>query len=205
MTDVETRLKLLEDQVKTLNDNLKIQELESKITELSTIINDLQEQLILLPDIARYGKLNKLLQAGDFLGADKETTRIMLEVAEEERDTLTPDDVSKYPCNSLQVIDGIWQKYSNEKFGFSIQLKTYFQVGGNIDTIRAQDINILRKFADQVGWLNEKKEAKFEDYDNWDFSLSAPDGCFPAHWWKSPYGLKMVTFFFARLISCNLI
>ncbi|BAQ60181.1 serine/threonine kinase [Geminocystis sp. NIES-3708] len=205
MTDVETRLKLLENQVKTLNESIRIKELEAKILELTTVIDNLQEQFILLPDIARYGKLKNYLQKGDFRNADEETSRIMLEVTGEERETLTPNDVSKYPCNSLFVIDEIWQKYSDKKFGFSVQLKAYFQVGGNIDTIRAQDINILRKFADQVGWLNDKKEAKFEDYDNWDFSLSAPDGCFPAHWWKSPYGLKMVTFFFARLISCNLI
>ncbi|MBL1209283.1 GUN4 domain-containing protein [Geminocystis sp. GBBB08] len=204
MTDIETRLKALESQVTALNETIKVKELEAKVTELNQTITELQSQLMLLPDVTRYGKLRKFLQEGDLRKADEETTRIMLEVAQEERDSLTPDDVTKYPCNSLQVIDEIWQKYSNQKFGFSVQLKTYYEVGGNIDTIRAQDINILRKFADKVGWLNEKKEAKFEDYDNWDFSLSSPDGCFPAHWWKSPYGLKMVTFFFARLIACNL-
>ncbi|MFN9318845.1 MAG: GUN4 domain-containing protein, partial [Microcystis sp.] len=26
----------------------------------------------------------------------------------------------------------------------------------------------------------------------------------PALWWKSPYGLKMVTFCFTRLIECDL-
>ncbi|NCO74646.1 MAG: GUN4 domain-containing protein [Cyanobacteria bacterium] len=205
MKDTETRLTELETTVIELkNQEIKIAQLEAKISELTTFISDIQEQFILLPDVTRYGKLKQLLQQGDFRKADEETTRIMLEVSGEERDTLTPDDVSKYPCNSLQVIDEIWRKYSNQKFGFSIQLKTYYQGGGNLDTIRAQDITILRKFADEVGWLDENKVAKFEDYDNWDFTLSAPDGCFPAHWWKSPYGLKMVTFFFSRLISCNI-
>lgn len=204
MTDIETRLTALETEVIALNKAIRVKELEAKVTELTAVIDDLQEQLILLPDVTRYGKLRKYLQEGNFRSADEETTRIMLEVAGEERDNLTPDNVTKYPCNSLQVIDGIWQKYTDKKFGFSIQLKTYYSVGGDLDTIRAQDIDILRKFADEVGWLDEKKEAKFEDYDNWNFSLSAPDGCFPAHWWKSPYGLKMVSFFFARLISCNL-
>jgi uncharacterized coiled-coil protein SlyX len=204
MTDIETRLTALETEVIALKEAIKVKKLEAKVTELTMIIDDLQEQLILLPDVTRYGKLRKYLQDGNFRSADEETTRIMLEVAGEERENLTPDNVTKYPCNSLQVIDEIWQKYTDKKFGFSVQLKTYYGVGGDIDTIRAQDINILRKFADEVGWLDEKKEAKFEDYDNWNFSLSAPDGCFPAHWWKSPYGLKMVSFFFARLISCNL-
>lgn len=188
MTDIETRLT----------------ELESKVIELTEIINDLQEQLILLPDITQYGKLRDFLKQGDFRSADEETTRIMLEISGKERHTLTPEDLNKYPCTSLLVINEIWQKYSNQKFGFSMQLKAYYEIGGDIDTIRAQDINILMKFADKVGWLDEKKQARFEDYDNWDFSLSTPNGCFPAHWWKSPYGLKMATFFFARLISCNL-
>lgn len=182
----------------------RIQTLENQVSQLTQIVQDLQEQLILLPDIARYSQLRNLLIKGDFRGADIETTRIMLEVAQQERDSLTPDDVAKYPCNSLQVIDQIWQKYSNQKFGFGIQLKTYYEVGGSIDTIRTQDIDTLRKFADKVGWLNENQKPKFDEYDDWDFSLNAPNGCFPAHWWKSPYGLKMVTFFFARLIACNL-
>ncbi|BAQ63878.1 GUN4 domain-containing protein [Geminocystis sp. NIES-3709] len=188
MTDTDTRLT----------------ELETKVTELTNLVNQLQGQIILLPDVVRYGKLQQLLQEGDIRSADEETTKIILEVAGKQRDNLTPDDVAKYPCNSLSVIDALWKKYSEEKFGFSIQLKTYYQVGGNIDTLRTQDTKILVEFADSVGWLNEKKQARFEEYDSWNFSLSAPDGCFPAHWWKSPYGLKMVTFFFSRLISCNL-
>ena len=183
----------------------RVQELENQVTKLTNIVRELQEQLILLPDIARYNQLQNLLKNGDLKAADIETTRIMLEVAGVERENLTPDDVSKYPCNSLKVIDQMWQKYTNQKFGFSVQLKSYYEAGGNIDTIRAQDVTVLKKFADQVGWLNENKQPKFDQYDNWDFSLSAADGCFPAHWWKSPYGLKMVTFFFARLISCNLV
>jgi hypothetical protein len=58
-------------------------------------------------------------------------------------------------------------------------------------------------FAQQVGWLVEGK-LRFEDYDHWDFSLNAPAGIFPAIWWKSPYGLKMVTFFFIRLLDCRI-
>jgi len=189
-----------------MNDvEVRVEKLESEISRLTSLIEELQEQLILLPDIARYGKLQKFLKNKDFREADIETTRIMLEVAGEQRETLSPEDVSKYPCNSLQVIDQMWYKYSNGKFSFGVQLKNYYEAGGDIDTIRAQDVKVLTKFADKVGWLNENKQPRFSEYDDWDFSLSAPDGCFPAHWWKSPYGLKMVTFFFSRLISCNLI
>jgi len=188
MTETETRLDKLEQQIK----------------DLTNVVTELKEQLILLPDLQRYGQLQKFLHQGDFKSADIETTKIMLDIVEEDRDNLTPDDVSKFPCNSLKVIDQIWQKYSEQKFGFSVQLKTYYQVGGNVDTIRSQDIQVMREFAKKVGWFDEQNQPRSPDYDNWDFSLSAPNGCFPAHWWKSPYGLKMVTFFFARLIACDL-
>ena len=187
------------------NNEARITELEDKVTTLTNLVNQLQSQIILLPDVIRYSKLQQFLEKGDFRSADEETTKIILEVTGQERDTLTPDNVAKYPCNSLQVIDQLWKKYSEGKFGFSVQLKTYYEVGGSIDTIRTQDTNILLKFADKVGWLDENQQPRFEDYDNWDFSLSASDGCFPAQWWKSPYGLKMVTFFFSRLISCDLV
>ncbi|WP_017295304.1 GUN4 domain-containing protein [Geminocystis herdmanii] len=186
------------------NTETRITQLEDKVTTLTNLVNQLQAQMILLPDVVRYGKLQQLLEKGDFRSADEETTHIMLEVTGQQRETLTPDNVAQYPCNSLRVIDQLWQKYSQEKFGFSVQLKTYYEVGGSIDTIRTQDTKILGQFADKVGWLDENQQPKFEDYDNWDFSLSSPNGCFPAHWWKSPYGLKMVTFFFSRLISCDL-
>lgn len=183
---------------------IRLTKLEQQINELTNIVNDLKEQLKLLPDLQRYGQLQQFLKQGDFKGADSETTRIMLDVVNEERDTLTPGDVSQFPCNVIQIIDQLWQEYSEQKFGFSVQLKTYYAVGGNIDTIRAQDIKIMREFAQKIGWFDENNESRASDYDNWDFSLSAPAGCFPAHWWKSPYGLKMVTFFFSRLIACDI-
>ncbi|MGI0479653.1 GUN4 domain-containing protein [Geminocystis sp. CENA526] len=187
------------------NTETRLTELENQVLTLTNLVNQLQGQIILLPDVVRYSRLQQFLEKGDFRSADEETTKIMLEVAGEKRDTLTPDDVAKYPCNSLRVIDQLWQRYSQGKFGFSMQLKAYYEAGGSIDTIRTQDVKILGKFADSIGWLNDNQETKFNDYDNWDFSLSSPEGCFPAHWWKSPYGLKMVTFFFSRLIACELI
>lgn len=184
--------------------NNRLESLEKQLTQLTTTIENIQEQLILVPDITRYSNLKKFLKEQNFKAADKETTKVMLEVAQEDRDNLTPDDITKYPCNSLRVIDQLWQKYSSNHFGFSIQLQHYYDVGGTLDTIRSQDITIIKKFADKIGWLNEKQQPKFESYNSWDFSLTAPEGCFPAHWWKSPYGLKMVTYFFARLIVCEL-
>lgn len=195
---------MLEEQ-SSLELNERLTNLEKQLNKLTGIVEDIQEQLILIPDLIRYNNLKKFLKEQNFQAADQETTKIMLEVSGKERDKLTPDGLKNYPCNSLLVIDQLWRKYSNEHFGFSVQLKYYYDVGGTIDTIRSQDLKILGKFVDQIGWLNEDKEADFDNYENWDFTLNAPQGCFPAHWWKSPYGVKMATFFFDRLIACNLL
>ncbi len=184
--------------------NTRLTKIEEQITQLSAIVENIQDQLTLVPDVTRYQNLSNFLKEQNFKAADQETTKIMLEVAGEDRDNLTPGGISKFPCNALLVIDQLWLRYSNQHFGFSLQLKTYYEVGGTIDTIRAQDMKTLESFANKVGWLDEKKKAKFDQYDSWDFSLSAPQGCFPAHWWKSPYGIKMVTYFFTRLIDCEL-
>jgi hypothetical protein len=182
----------------------RLTKIEEQLSQLSAVLEDIQEQLILVTDIERYNNLKNFLKEQNFKAADQETTKIMLDVAGEDRDNLTPDDLNKFPCNALSVIDKLWRKYSNDKFGFTVQLQNYYDVGGNIDTIRAQNIKVMKNYAQKNGWLDENQNPRSDDYENWDFSLSAPKGCFPAHWWKSPYGLKMVTFFFSRLIACEL-
>lgn len=184
--------------------NAQLSEILTKLQHLTDKVNNLEEQLKLVSDIDRYGQLQTLLKAGDFKAADQETTKVILNAVNRNRDDLTPNDMSKLPCNILQVIDRLWRDYSNNRFGFSIQLNLYQAVGGNLDTLRSQNVDILQKYGDRVGW---RKNGQWQgnNYDNWDFSLSAPVGAFPAIWWKSPYGFKMVTFCLMRLIECELV
>jgi hypothetical protein len=158
---------------------------------------------MLVPDIERYGKLQQFLAEGNFREADAETLRVILETAGRTRDTLTPEDMMRFPVNVIRVLDRLWKNYSGDHFGFSNQVKLYFAAGGDINTLRTQDAETIRKFGELVGW-RDKEQWRIDDYDHWDFSLAAPEGCFPALWWKSPYGLKMVTFCFTRLIECDL-
>ena len=175
-------------------------ELYSQLLERVTLI---ETQLILLPDIDRYQKLQNFLASGDFKAADRETARLMLEIAGEERDSLTPDAVRKFSCDVLAIIDRLWLKYSQGRFGFSVQLQTYISLGGNVDTLRTQDQKLFEAYGDRVGWRCDNKW-QGNEYDNWDFNLSSPVGCFPAYWWRSPYGLKMINYFFLRLLDCQL-
>ncbi|CCQ62656.1 GUN4 domain-containing protein [Crocosphaera watsonii] len=178
-------------------------EILSELHSLRNKVTNLEEKLKLVSDINRYSQLQEFLKAGNFKEADQETSRVILDAVNRSRDDLTPNDMKQLPCTILQVIDKLWRDYSSDRFGFSIQLRLYTEVGGSSDTLRAQNMGILEKYGDRVGW---RKNGKWQgdNYPNWDFSLSAPEGSFPAIWWKSPYGFKMATFCFMRLIECDL-
>ena len=182
-------------------------DLSEVLTELQLLkdkVANLEEKLKLVSDIDRYSQLQEFLKAGNFKEADRETTKVILDAVNRSRDDLTPDDMKKLPCNILQVIDRLWRDYSSDRFGYSVQLRIYYEVGGNIDTLRSQNMDVLGKYGDCVGW---RKEGQWQggQYDNFDFTLSAPEGCFPAIWWKSPYGFKMANYCFTRLIECELV
>ncbi|MDJ0508610.1 MAG: GUN4 domain-containing protein [Crocosphaera sp.] len=184
--------------------NPDLSEILADLQSLKDKVADLEEKLKLVSDIDRYSQLQQLLKTGNFQEADQETTRVILDAVNRSRDNLTPDDMKKLPCNILQVIDRLWRDYSGARFGFSIQLRLYYEVGGSIDTLRSQNMDVLGKYGDRVGW---RKEGQWQggNYHTFDFTLSAPEGCFPAIWWKSPYGFKMATFCFMRLIECELV
>ena len=179
------------------------QETDLSLAErVSRLEKRLDDALMLLADTYRYGKLRELLAAGKFKEADLETTKVMIEITgKAELDEITPDDIKKFPCNALMVIDQLWQKYSNNRFGFSVQLRIYQNLGGNMDTIRAQEIKYLHLTAEKIAWRVDGKQVEYDDYD---FSLNAPEAGLPGNWWKSPYGAKMVNFFLARLIACEI-
>ena len=178
-------------------------EILSELHSLRNKVTNLEEKLKLVSDINRYSQLQEFLKAGNFKEADQETSRVILDAVNRSRDDLTPNDMKQLPCTILQVIDKLWRDYSSDRFGFSIQLRLYTEVGGSLDTLRAQNMGILEKYGDRVGW---RKNGKWQgdNYPKWEFSLSAPEGSFPAIWWKSPYGFKMATFCFMRLIECDL-
>ena len=186
-----------------LENSNQISEVLHQVSILSERVALIEEKLKLIPDLDRYGKLQEFLAAGNFRQADQETSSVILEAASKDRETFTPEDMQKFPCNILQVVDRIWRNYSQDRFGFSVQLQLYQEVGGNSDTLRAQSGEMLQKLGDRTGWRIDGKW-QGDNYENWDFSLAAPTGCFPAIWWKSPYGMKMANYCFLRLITCNL-
>ena len=101
--------------------------------------------------------------------------------------------------NQLRVIDKLWTTYSEGHFGFSAQVELYQSVGGSLNSTITQDNSMIERFGDKSGWRVEGQWQKCEDLD---YSLNAPKGCHPSRWWNSPFGSKMINYFFARLMTC---
>ncbi|MGB3641825.1 MAG: GUN4 domain-containing protein [Rivularia sp. (in: cyanobacteria)] len=134
-----------------------------------------------------YTRLRDLLKAGNWKEADEETLTVMLKCAGREKEGwLDSDSIKKFPCTDLRTIDQLWVKYSNARFGFSVQKRIWESVGKDTE-----------KFGDRVGWCKiEKrkkeegwllwKEEKIELYYKWlsyndiNFSILAPEGHLPA-------------------------
>ncbi|HEY9664021.1 MAG TPA: GUN4 domain-containing protein, partial [Allocoleopsis sp.] len=129
---------------------------------------------------------------------DQETAKILFGAIHKTSDTITPSDIETFPIAPLRIVDRLWRKYSNDHFGLSIQLRIYQELGGNLNTLIAQDEALFFAFCDRIGW---RKNGKLIVRENWEADLSAPQGFLPLTWWVTPYGLKIGNFILARLIK----
>ncbi|MBW4613462.1 MAG: GUN4 domain-containing protein [Desmonostoc vinosum HA7617-LM4] len=186
----------------------KITELEAKVehlTQLLTLperVTQIETNLLLIADVYKFQRLQELLAAGDFQQADQETIRVILDITGAvDLEAIAPEDVRRFPCNQLQVIDKLWTTYSQGRFGFSVQAQIYQQVGGSIETTIAQDNSVIEKLGKLTGWRLNNKWLKCDELD---YTLNAPLGCHPSRWWNSPFGSKMTNYFFNRLITCEI-
>ncbi|WP_235678428.1 GUN4 domain-containing protein [Cylindrospermopsis curvispora] len=122
---------------------------------------------------SKYTKLETLLQSQNFREADIETDRVMLAVANRQSEGwFRIEDAENFPCQELRTIDNLWLKYSQGKFGISVQQEIYKNLGGT----KQYDWNVWSSFGDRVGW---RKQGSWLYYKDLNFSLSAPTGQLP--------------------------
>ncbi|MBE9059172.1 GUN4 domain-containing protein [Sphaerospermopsis sp. LEGE 08334] len=151
-----------------------------------------------------YIKLSKLLKARKWEEADEETAQIMLGVAKREKEGyLEVEHIDNFPCADLRTIDQLWVKYSNGKFGFSVQKRIYQGLGGT----REYNSEIWEKFGDKVGW-------RIEDwlyYEDIIFDIKAPEGHLPyILLWEDHGdleglgGSEVISSLASRLVDCNI-
>ncbi|WP_254444733.1 GUN4 domain-containing protein [Anabaena sp. UHCC 0187] len=95
-----------------------------------------------------YRELRNLLGAGSWKEANDETRRVMLTITKQEK-YIDSEDIYNFPCEDLRTIDQLWVKYSDGRFGFSVQKQIYQSLAG----MMIGDFHYWLKFADQIGWM----------------------------------------------------
>ncbi|MBD1908219.1 serine/threonine-protein kinase [Funiculus sociatus GB2-A5] len=139
-----------------------------------------------------YNKLRELLASGNWKQADQETADRMLEAIGKERWwDVTSNDISEFPCADLRTIDTLWVKYSNGRFGFSVQKRIWESVTGKpgegvVVKPGEWDLKIYKKFGDRVGWYVKQKDEWLSN-SNLTFTLNAAEGHLPALVWLHPF------------------
>ena len=99
-----------------------------------------------------YRGLEKLLKNQEWRKADELTEKLMLKVANRERErNLDEDSIKIFPCEDLRTIDQLWVHYSNSKFGFSVLKKLWLECGSEIGK---DDYEVWKKIATKVGWYD---------------------------------------------------
>ncbi|MBK1986113.1 GUN4 domain-containing protein [Sphaerospermopsis aphanizomenoides BCCUSP55] len=140
-----------------------------------------------------YRRLRDLLEAGNWKEADEETARVMLAVAKrEEEGWLEVEHIDNFPCVDLRNIDQLWVKYSDGKFGFSVQKRIYQGLGGT----RSYDAKIGEAFEETVGWGVGVVLKYFQ-------VILAPEGHLPC-WCGWGWDCKSwACYFFSRVETCR--
>ncbi|WP_084386873.1 serine/threonine-protein kinase [Anabaena sp. CA = ATCC 33047] len=151
-----------------------------------------------------YSKLRDLLAAGKWKAADDETARVMLAVAKREKERwLRKEDIDNFLCEDIRTIDQLWVKYSNGRFGFSVQKRIYQSLGGTRD----YDREIWEAFGDKVGWSQGGSWLYYTDIT---FDITAPEAHLPLcpcyNWVREEGYVALCDFssLASRLVDCNL-
>ncbi|MFM6756070.1 MAG: GUN4 domain-containing protein, partial [Dolichospermum sp.] len=148
-----------------------------------------------------YKKLRDLLAARKWREADKETLRVILTVAKrEQQGWLNTSSIDNFSCEDLRIIDQLWVKYSNGKFGFSVQRKIYQGLGGT----RNYDKKIWEAFGDKVGWRRGGQWFYYQDITFDNKAQKVQFGNFPRMYNKKYMYILVYMLIFSRVDTCKL-
>ncbi|MBK1988105.1 GUN4 domain-containing protein [Sphaerospermopsis aphanizomenoides BCCUSP55] len=136
-----------------------------------------------------YKNLDELLQARKWQEADLETAKIIYLIAQKELPNTSPyktylqnhfdaEHIKVLPRKDLNNINKLWLKYSNGRFGFSVQKRIWKEIIGRHDRnyMTYNKYEIKKNFADQVGWRNADECIYYSDIY---YSNVAPPGHLP--------------------------
>lgn len=145
-----------------------------------------------------YTRLRDLLKAQDWYAADEETYEVMIRaVAKNSNRWFSIDELLNFPCTDLRTIDCLWVKYSQGKFGFSVQKKIYVECGAKLNG-KYPGKKIWYKLCDRVGWRKAGYHgATFSDLQA--NHLLSPAGEFPICIARTSNFCPLIS----RLVNCS--
>ncbi|MEG3873191.1 GUN4 domain-containing protein [Microcoleus sp. Z1_B5] len=191
-------------------------------------------------DHYNYRHLRDLLAEGKWREADEETGRLMFAVgyltaekkiqdgkwthAGPDSNRLRMAHLWYFPCKDLCTIDRLWLKYSNGRFGFSVQKRIMSEIGNDALSILVlgrdgpstlkQRMQITDTFDKLVGWYtppSEESASTCKTYKDFTFSINAPYGHLPSLHYdrekmydKKVLGCFLTTDILHRLSSCGI-
>ena len=130
-----------------------------------------------------YERLSKMLAAGAFQKADRQTYRMMLIALGKYPDQLsksvylTEDDIANFPCKDLLKLDELWHEYSRGKFSFRTQRKIWMNLQRGPDSQSLHLSELFDRFAQRVNWRGDQG---WKSYQELSFDLGATPGHLPA-------------------------
>ena len=98
-----------------------------------------------------YRQLEKFLVEKEWKNANEETMKVMLTVANREREGWFDNEcINNFPSKDLSTIDRLWLNHSNGRFGFSVQKLIYDERKARFQTERI----VREEFGYFVGWID---------------------------------------------------
>jgi GUN4-like len=182
---------------------------------------------------SNYTRLRDLLAEGKWREADEETGKIIFSVGNSRygEHAITTATHETTPCKDLSTIDRLWLKYSNGRFGFSVQRRIILGIQGDALFIllrlpserkgnrleeMKKEMELRNNFHKLIGWYIPHKDGSggVKKYNDLTFSIHAPYGHLPtAYWENGEYGESWKTksvngcilpHFLNRLSSCGI-
>jgi serine/threonine protein kinase len=121
-----------------------------------------------------YTKLEGLLRRRKWQEADQLTWDVLCQASGKRLGYyLKSSDIENLPCKDLAAIDQLWMKYSDRRFGFSVQKSIYEDVGEDYPS-----------FCTRVGW--PVQNPIHPDF-GLKFNLRSPLGHLPSRRWVGGY------------------
>jgi hypothetical protein len=186
--------------------------LTGAVAEMPNQPNDQQGTIISWESGIVYDELERLLANHEWRQANDKTFELILEASgRAKQGWINTESLENFPCTDLKIIDTLWTKYSDNKFGYSVQLPIFIETGNNPGKLG--DEEAFDRFGDQVGWRQPTGDEQNPNRDwiafkeNFNYSLDAPRGHLPnpRYEYEVTGNRLEYTTFAERMMECQLV